>query len=281
MADPLVTEPQGRFLYTTSVKTNTEWVWGLSINSSTGQLLPVPGSPYVYTPTVVKGSLAVEPSDKFLYFNQLTFSIYQTTGALTQLQNVTLPSAVYSITKDDLWIDYSCSGANATMSSYRIDLTTGGLAPLANFVFPCSSSGNYIPFADPSGKFIYVNDAIVQLDPTTGAMSQVGSTVTYAFVFDPSVHFVYGGDYSGNVYGFAMDPNTGALSPLPGFPIQFPGGDREFGIDSSGRFLITISGTVYLIDQTSGALTLKSDSAFLGRSGVGFYPPGAIIEQSH
>ena len=38
---------------------------------------------------------------------------------------------------------------------------------------------------------------------------------------------------------------------------------------------------VYLIDQTSGALTLKSESAFLGRTGVGFYPPGAIIEQSH
>lgn len=278
-ASPLITDPNGRFLYTAPVKTNIDGVWAYSINSSTGQLLQVPGSPYTNVPLTSKGSLLVEPSGKFLYYNQVAFSIDQNSGALTLLQNVTLPSAVYAITKDDLWIEFSCPGADATVSSYKIDLTTGGLAPLANFVFPCLSPG-YIPVVDPSGRFIYVGGAIIQLDAKTGAMSQTGSTLAYEFVFDPVEHFAYGADGTGNVDGFAMDPNTGALSQLQGFPMQLAGAaEGNFGIDPSGKFLVTITGATYEIDPTSGSLTPKSGQVLTDSTAVAFYPPGAPTPQ--
>jgi DNA-binding beta-propeller fold protein YncE len=256
------------------VKTSLFGIWAYSINSSTGQLLQVPGSPYTDLPVSSTGTLAVEPSGKFLYHGNLAFSIDQGSGALTQL-NFMLPVAVYAITKDGLLIANSCSGSNETVSSYNVDSATGALTALQNLVLPCLSPGSLLS-VDPSGKFVYVGGAIIQLNPTTGAMSQSGSTLAYDFAFDPVGHFAYATDGMGNLYGFAMDPNSGALNQLPGFPIPFTGGQGQFGIDATGRFLVTTFGSTYQIDPTSGALTPKSGQALSDSTAVGFYPAGSI-----
>ena len=77
---------------------------------------------------------------------------------------------------------------------------------------------------------------------------------------------------AGNVAGYAIDPSTGALSPISGSPFATGSDPKNVSTDPSGRFLYvantrvgtlgydTISG--YAIDPTTGALTPLSGSPF-------------------
>ena len=90
-----VTDPSTKFLYTANTGDGT--ISGFSIDSSTGMLTPVPGSPFSATKAPAPGflvimQLAVDPSGKFLYATNtpdMSISIFSisATGALSLVGN--------------------------------------------------------------------------------------------------------------------------------------------------------------------------------------------------
>jgi len=93
--DPnLAIDPGGRFLYVTDLLGLTIKIRGFAINSSTGGLTPLPGSPFAATSInsgIIWESTAVDPTGKFLYVSSQDnntqihrFSINQSTGALSE-----------------------------------------------------------------------------------------------------------------------------------------------------------------------------------------------------
>ncbi len=93
---------------------------------------------------------------------------------------------------------------------------------------------------------------------------------------DPSDHFVYvANDNSNNVSAYAIDSDTGALTPVTGSPFAAGQGSASVAIDPPGKFVYVgneddspggdISG--YKIDAATGALTPLNGSPFLPESG--------------
>jgi 6-phosphogluconolactonase (cycloisomerase 2 family) len=115
-----------------------------SINSSTGALTVVPGSPFqsgVYPPAYI----CVDPSKRFLYGSNLTpgsiyaLAIDPVTGALTPIAGSPFSTAPTSLT---IAIDpsgqflYVTNYANSNIYGFSINAATGGLSPLTGSPFP-------------------------------------------------------------------------------------------------------------------------------------------------
>lgn len=86
----LAIHPTGKFLYAINQGVNNT-VGALAINSTTGGLTPISGSPFAITPNT-EGDLIVDPSGKFLYMTAggfappnafVMFNINPSTGVLT------------------------------------------------------------------------------------------------------------------------------------------------------------------------------------------------------
>ena len=121
----------------------------------------------------------------------------------------------------------------------------------------------------PSGSVISQNPAAA-VKVATG--SAVGLTVSNG----PSSSFAYvsnAGD--GTLSAYSINPTTGALTALAGFPVGVPGSGQiyETKIDPSGKFLYVVddvaSGKVYAfsINQSNGSLTAVAGSPFAAGSG--------------
>ena len=132
----------------------------------------------------------------------------------------------------------------------------------------------------PAQEFVFVaptfSNAILTygLDLNTGKLSQLSSIRTPAqvtnMVVDPTARFLYAGNGGAsnngtpgdnNLYGYAIDSQTGTLTAIPGSP--FPANyefSSELQTDSTGTFLYTNdlnAGMLsYQIDQQTGALGL-------------------------
>ena len=93
VASKVIVDPLGRFVYAYNTVGNPSTIAGFTINSGTGVLTAVSGSPFTAgSVTVAVASLAIEPTGKYLYASCgggncgiLGFSMNASTGALTQL----------------------------------------------------------------------------------------------------------------------------------------------------------------------------------------------------
>src|SRR6202035_1672396 len=79
----IAAHPNGKFLYVTA-----QGILGYTIDSATGGLTPIAGSPFPFSLTGTPSSLAVDPSGNFAYAVTLGndvsgYTIDPTTGALT------------------------------------------------------------------------------------------------------------------------------------------------------------------------------------------------------
>jgi 6-phosphogluconolactonase len=209
LANYVVTDPATGFLFASGPLSG---LCSFSISPS-GTLQPVAGSPFAVTPPgqnlLFPRSVAVDPFGKFLYTANYSatsdLSAYSITsgGALTQMSGSPFtvgPGTVASSVLADplgrfLWVDYF----SLSMDCFSIDSNTGALSRL-----PLSSPNSQIALneapnssatpmaADPSGKFLYV---LTQ----PGAVAQNFS-----------------------ITGFAIDPATAKLTPVPGSPLTLP-----------------------------------------------------------
>jgi 6-phosphogluconolactonase len=203
-----------------------------TVDSTTGALTPVPGSPFAAAGNTPTG-VAVDPSGKFAYV---------TTRCLSNV---------------------SCQ--NGTVSAYTINSTTGALTPVPGSPF----AGGTVPKSiavDPSGKFAYVvneclnspfpcvvNGAVsaYTINRTTGALTLVpgspfaAGAITFSVTVDPSGKFVYvvnvctsltaGCVGNGTISAYSIDSTTGALTPVLGSPFAAGGNSASLAVTPSGK----------------------------------------------
>ncbi len=159
-------DPFGKFLYAISNNTTSNTISVFSINSSSGALAPVAGSPFQMTINGLAYSVVVHPSGKFVYvsFPQseeiAAWSINTSTGAITAVPGSPFPSGVTSgnapnsllVTPSGEFL-YALSGGT-TVFGYRVDANSGALTAINGSPFTLSSAADYFAI-DPSSQFVY------------------------------------------------------------------------------------------------------------------------------
>lgn len=273
----------GRFAYITDEQGSQ--IFGYTIDGSSGALTPMPTSPFA-APTF-PGSAVADPSSRFLY----------------------VPS----------------QGANSmigTILAYSINQSTGALTAIPGYQFPLTDAGGIVTPAavtiDPSGKFLYatinepgtgpnlavavftINHSDGTLTPISGSPFAIGGVYTYGageIAIGPSGQFMYipyaypdGGNVTGVVAAYRIDPTTGALTMVPGGPLRVVTPTGTATIDPTGKFLylgsqVCAGGgstpeecgvlSTLAIDAFSGALTLTASTPEVADN-VAFNPSGNL-----
>jgi len=241
----LALDPNGKFLFygsSTLGLTVAEGVGVLGVDSTTGALSSVSGSPFLVTQAPFL--LTVDPSGQFLY----TEDIDKTGANFIVLQSV---------------------------SGFSVDPNTGALTPVPGSPFNPPLNANVAGFAvHPSGKFLYASTGLAangilawNVDSVTGALASLpgspfqSGVATFGAVFDPLGKFLYvSAGAPGGILGFSVDANSGALTPLPGSPFSSGSVLTGFAVDPSGRFLFAVdiknsAIAGFSLDATTGTLT--------------------------
>ena len=172
---------------------------------------------------------------------------------------------------------YVTNVSSNTVSAYTINPGTGVLT--AGTTVSAGTSPNSV-VVDPSGRFAYVanyasnNVSVYTINATTGALT-AGTTVTAGLApssvaVDPFGRFAYVVGAQ-TISAYTINPTTGALTAATtltrgvllttpaSYPVLYP---NSIAVDPSGRFVYvtnvsnnTSTFSVYMIDQTTGALT--------------------------
>ena len=297
----MVVDKSASFLFVSDFQNGT--VDAFTINSTSGSLSAVSGSPFSAGPAPGAGGLALDPSTRFLYITLMNsaavaaFTIAAGTGVLKPVPGSPFPAAdtpVQAIVDPSgkfLYVS-NLNDAFGGISAYSIDSTSGALAPIAGSPFPTQTN-----FLGPNrmaigggGKFLYVgmsgtvnaNNTIFafSIDSTTGALTQIpGSPFTtgndpQGLATDPGGKFLYSANSNDNtVSAFTIDGSSGTLTPISGSPFATQAAPAALAIDPAGQFLYvgqsSTKGIEALsIDAATGALTTISGSPFFPGSTV-------------
>ncbi len=182
-------DQMNRFVYVST----SAGISAYSMDSSTGQLTALSGSPF--GPTVTSPwTIVVTPNNQFLYELQSTntgvmygYSIDSSSGALTAL-----------------------SGSPFNVGNCGISMVTGVPGP------------DNMTIAS-AGKFLYDNCGIYSLDQNTGAVAQVSNFGAGDWpVIDPTGDFLWAITAQQNCFqcdvgvtAYQVDPNAGTLTAVP------------------------------------------------------------------
>ena len=245
----LAVDPNGKYLFygSASFGLPQPQIGALSVNSSTGTLSMVNGSPF--PASQMPFAVLVHPSGKFVYTEDIS----------------TAPFALTSV------------------SAFGVDSANGALSQVAGSPFTVGNASPVGFAIDPSGKFLYAATGLAangvlgwQIDSTTGALSplpgspfQPGAS-TLGAAFDTSGRFFYtSAGAAGGISGFSVDSNTGALTPLSGSPFLSNMVVSAPTFDPSGKFAYSpdfvnkaIAG--FGVNSATGALTPLGSSTNLG-----------------
>lgn len=292
----LTTPSFGQFVYVANDETPGAPgdVSGYTIDSSTGALIPISGSPFAAEIQPI--SIVVDPTIRFVYVvnagstSVSGYMIDSKNGALTPIPGS--PFATINV-PESIAVDptgrfaYVANTAGSNVSGYLIDPASGALTPIHGSPFAAGLGPNSVAI-DATGRFVYVTNVVSNnvsgyaLDPTTGALTPLpgspfatGSTATLpSFVgVDPEGNFAYVANEFGSsatsVSGFAINAITGTLKPVSGSPFADVGCPHSIAVDPRGKFAYsanectTANGvSAYVIDTSMGALTPVSGSPF-------------------
>jgi 6-phosphogluconolactonase len=263
-------------------------VSGYIINSASGKLTPVEGSPF-YTGRSGPTSVAVNPAGSLLYVTNADakdndvagFSIDCDTGRLTAVPGSpfatgTGPSAI-AIDPSGSYAYVSNSGSN-NLSAFKIDQNSGRLMPVSGSPFVAGSAPSSVA-VDSSGQFVYVtnessdNVSGYTINSSTGALLAIAGspfsagTNPISLAVDPNDRFVYVANQgSDNISGFSISLPSGALAALATSPYgPVAGGFSSVTFDPTGWFVyLTGSGGVsaYVIQTNPTNDEILSPPAF-------------------
>jgi 6-phosphogluconolactonase len=245
--DNIAIDPAGKFLYSPDSASNT--VVGFTINGTTGALAPMSGSPF--SAGASPQQVVITPSGKFLYESDGT-------------------------------------DPQGGISAYTIDSSTGNLSSIAGSPFPTVAGGGPDGLVvDSTGKFLFAalpflnGIAAFTIDSSTGVLTSVAGSpflpslggaypIMYSIALSPNGKFLYAqAAIDADIYGFTVDPSTGALTSMTGSPFStiFDTNMNNLVVDPSGNFLYVGEETgdsfFYLtIDPTTGALTQTANVNF-------------------
>jgi len=151
---------------------------------------------------------------------------------------------------------------------------------LLALVWGLSGCGSSSPASKPDYAYFANLNQITRftVNVASGALSAPtnvsGPNDAGGMVADPSAKFLYVSDFTGAaIDGLAIDPATGALTPISGspFPVASGNGPSGMAIDSAGKFLFLAHANLngifaFTRDATTGALTEVPGSPFAAGS---------------
>jgi len=243
---PMSLHPNGKLLFVRSTLAKTISVF--TIDPHSGALTAASGSPYPVGDGAVMHSL--DPTGRWLFVaNRGTvqgpgsisvFKVNTNSGALTEVTG-----SPFVLSGGPAWISvdpsgkylYACSSATDLVYGFNIDQTTGVLTALSR------------------GSAVLTGDyPVVVLTIPSAEKPGARATFKSKYVYVPSS--------DNSLYGYAIDPETGKLTAVPGSPVaSFGTGLAAAAATPDGRRVYTVNtGSNYLapydIDPTTGKLTL-------------------------
>jgi 6-phosphogluconolactonase len=306
-------DPAGKFAYVVNDGCSGGaggYVSMYTINPATGALAST--GPPVWTYDEDAGSMAVDPSGKFVYVTNpgdpwspdygsvAMYTVNATTGALTYLGSINgnCPGLCFpaSVAVDPSGrFAYVASGGGGGFPSnvemYAINATTGALTSMGTIA---AGTDPVAAAVDPSGKIAYmVNNnfgsagsvSMYAINATTGALTSMGTiaagTAPVAVAVDPSGKFAYvvNENYpsAGSVSIYAINATTGALTSIG--TIAAGTDPVAVAVDASGKFAYVVNSgsndvSMYAINSTTGSLTLT------GMAATGPSPTSIVIHPS-
>ena len=314
-------DPSGRFAYVanmvdyncTGKSCSDGNVSAFTINSSTGALRAIAGSPFAagHEPA----SVTVDPSGRFVYVansgdNTVSaYTINSSTGALSAVAgspvasgqvptSVTVdPSGRFAYVANTANNNCPATCSDSNVSAYSINSSTGALSAVTGSPFAAGRVPSSVT-VDPLGRFAYVTnfaDATVSaysINSSTGALNAVAGSpfasgqTPVSVTVDPSGRFAYVSNHNDStVSAYTINSSTGALREVSGSPFEADTDTGSVIVDPSGRFAYVanecnlsrycLAGTVsaYAINSSTGALSAVPGSPFA----AGNYPGSLAI----
>jgi 6-phosphogluconolactonase (cycloisomerase 2 family) len=320
--------PNGKVLYVKNDGgTGTGWLSAFSMDSNTGALGLLAGSPYTLG-TSATGLVGFDPAARFLYVaNQGSCTVLagctptsssigsisafrlDTAGALTSitgLSSVTPPPYQVSVDPSGEFL-YQSTVDSDQVSTYSINQTSGALTKLQRGS-PSRAGGEpvYIAaFTSPTNsapisfrpKFAYVpnvtdnNISMFASDPQTGKLSVIAPPIPVGNLAPQTVAVSARGDLafiptagpspttsSGLIDAYSIDPTTGALSGI-GTPLSTGKGPSSVATDRTGRYFYIANaydGTIsnFTVDVMTGVMSVNGSPTPVGFSN----PIGVVVD---
>jgi 6-phosphogluconolactonase len=276
--------PNPSFLYVVS---GPSQLYGFGIDSTSGDLTPLPGAPLVGG--AFPRALAIATSGPFAYVatafpnSVLGFSVNRSDGSLSALPGFPFAASgegAIALATDGLGRFLYIGNNFGDIAAYRIE-SSGQLSAVPGQPFPAVGVvGSNCLASDPAGNFLYVATgaitaalSVYRIDPVTGELTHVPGSPFPAeagpnvVATDPSGRFLYvANEQTENISAYRVDPSSGALAPVAGSP--FPAGPRPLAltVDPVGRFVFVGNAfdlvSAFSRDATTGALTPVPGSPF-------------------
>jgi 6-phosphogluconolactonase len=263
------------------------------VNSATGALTAVPGSPFPAgkDPKAMAVSRSVSGSYNLFVANAgsddvSVYTIDNSTGTLTELPGSPVPvgkNPTSVVVDPEIGAVFVANhgGSNDISAFYSFDLT-----PVPGSPFPAGGSPLSLDFG-AGGKFLYAanpdttNPSVsgFSIDPVTGALSPVRGSpfslpVSHYMAIEQTGIQTGSNPISGylyvttdaDIFGYAFDWSTGALTALPGFPVA--AGANAYSVKIVGtQFLYVVNDGAanisgFALDLLTGALTPMAGSPF-------------------
>ncbi len=232
----LENSPGSPFVYAGSFTSNE--IFGFAMDGNTGRLTPLAGFPVTSEP---ENNVILDRTGQFLYSLGEDgidgFRVDQATGALARLPGFPIRGLTElrngSFDLDNNFLYVADFGADEIVT-YQLNGQTGALTDVAH-----TPTGDE-PFAlevEPLNSFVYVSQADGFLNGfrrnADGSLSQLpglpvgyapGGAATARFAFRDQFLFI-GDRTSRSLSAFSVDPATGGLTPVAGYPK--PGGGAD------------------------------------------------------
>lgn len=275
------TDQSSKFLYVANQGQNT--ISGFTINGDSGSLNPIAGSPFPSGGSTT-GQVIVHPSSKFLFAvnassNDVSgFTIDQKTGALSAIAGSPWPTGGNSprVLKTDNSGQFLYVSNRSSISIFAIDQNSGVLTQVGS-PFSFGAGDLYTIAIDPSNKFLYAGSNFqgvygFSIDNNTGRLTSLpgfpiqtdspqGNPV---FAIEPTLGLMYTASFGGSdtVSVWKIDPNSGALTQIPGFAVptgSSPAVVATCTADADGALARLDGGNTLNGNQTvNGSLTATS-----------------------
>jgi len=240
---------------------------GFSINSSTGGLTAITGSPYSLggTPPGAGGLSMFVPAGSYLYATDVNagtvagFSYNSASGMLTPVPGSPFPAGntpvqvVQAGSQGKFLYVSNLNDSGGGISAFTIDFNAGALTPISGSPFPTGPPGS---FPGPSAMVVGGNSGNVLYVALAGTANA-----------------------NNKIVAFTIDPSTGVLTPLPLSPFA-TGNDPLYmalvpvTLVGFQEFLYTANiqdNTIsaFIVDGNTGVLTPASGSPFSGGTSLG------------
>lgn len=229
---------------------------------------------------VIKNNFTVQSlggdGDSFLYTSGENGVVSQfnvsSNGSLTNPNGSGNPPQVPSgIATTNVAVDpggwFAYTGSQNAIYGYQINRQTGALTSAPGSPYALSGQGTV--FADPAGNFLYAisngskSISSYRIDRSSGSLTLSSSLSPSGNIFtalstDPYGGLLYAATNAGQVYGFRVNPNNGALTPAAGSPFSIPGATYAFALTSAYQYLYVGAETptsqeIYAFEITLGS----------------------------